>query len=72
MPRIIVSHRFYGCDTGCCGHVIKVDDEQVGGFHFDHPYDDDLRKWAEDLIARELGREHVADLDWDGCVVVDD
>ena len=72
MARIVVSHQSYGCDTGRCGHVIEVDDEQVGGFHFSHPYGDDVRQWAEELIASELGAEHVADLDRDNCVVVDD
>lgn len=80
--RVIVSHAGYGCDTGCCGHVIEVDGVQVGDFHFDHPYADYklppeerdavYRKFAEELVRAELGEEHVADLDWDDCVIVDD
>ena len=72
VSKIIVSHASYGCDTGCCGHVIEVDGERVGSFRFDHPYRADFRKWAEELIADELGPEHVKDLDWENCVVLDD
>jgi hypothetical protein len=80
--RIIVSHAGYGCDTGCCGHVIEVDGEQVGSFHFDHPYagihasreekERVYREFAEELVRDELGEAHVADLDWEDCLVIDD
>jgi hypothetical protein len=33
--RIIVYHRSYGCDTGCCGHVIAMADDA----EFDDDYD---------------------------------
>jgi hypothetical protein len=36
MPKVIVVHATYGCDTGCCG------------------------------------KEHVKDIDFDDCIVVDD
>lgn len=81
--RVVVSHAGYGCDTGCCGHVIEVDDKEVGGFYFSHPWDAHmysdpaerdryLREWAEELVRSELGDDHVADLDWENCVIVDD
>lgn len=41
-------------------------------FEFLHPYGDDHRKFAEDLVRSTFGEEHVADLDWDNCVIVDD
>jgi hypothetical protein len=74
MTRVLVLHAGYGCETGCCGHVLEVDDERVGRFQFDHPSGrkDDFRVWAEDLIRTELGEEHVADLDWDHSIVLDD
>jgi hypothetical protein len=72
MTRIVVSHSFYGCDTGCCGHVVEVDDERVGEFQFDHPYGEDPREFAEEMVRETLGAEHVADLDWDNCLIVDD
>lgn len=72
MSKVVVSHAGYGCDTGCCGHVIEVDGEEVGGFHFTHPYGEDPLEFAKRLVADELGPEHVADLDWENCVVLDD
>lgn len=81
MSKVVVSHASYGCDTGCCGHIIEVDDEEVGGFYFSHPHTPDgtpaereaaYRRFAEELVRDELGEEHVADLDWEDCVIVDD
>lgn len=76
MPKIIVLHTQYGCDTGCCGHIIEIDGEtpKGGRFSFNHPdsnSESDRKKYAEDLIAQELGAEHVKDLDWENCVVTE-
>lgn len=65
-------HEYYNCDTGCCGHVIMVDGERVGEFNFGHGWGDGDRGFAEQMVIDELGQEHVADLDWDNCVVVGD
>lgn len=70
--RVVVYHSYYGCDTGCCGHVIMVDGEQRGEFTFNHPDSDDPLQWAKDLVEEELGPEHVADLDWDNCYISED
>jgi hypothetical protein len=73
VTKVIVCHRGYGCDTGCCGHVVEVDGEQVGGFHFAHPYGEtteDLKTFAEGLV-REAGCDP-ADIDWVQSVIVDD
>jgi len=86
--RIIVYHRGYGCDSGCCGHVVeKIGDDQrsVEKFEFDHPlsagmsFDGEApeapetpREFAERLVTEVYGEEHVKDLDWEGCEVVDD
>ena len=81
MSKVIVYHTSYGCDTGCCGHVVEVDGEIIGDFDFGHPNhyglpeadrDAAYRKYAEDLVRSELGDEHVADLDWENCTVIDD
>ena len=42
MATVIVYHETYGCDTGCCGHVIKLSgcenpDDNHSSFEFDHP-----------------------------------
>lgn len=69
--KIVVTHRGYGCDTGCCGHAIEIDGVEHS-FEFDHPHGDDARKFAEEMIRDELGEEHVADLDWENCFVTDE
>lgn len=79
MPKIIVFHRGYGCETGCCGHAIQVDGVEVeDSFEFGHPWvsaSDErgtvFRRYAEELITDKLGAEHIADLDWENCVVLD-
>lgn len=66
MSRIIIYHSGYGCETGCCGHYIEVDDKRVGDFNFSHPdsnSDEDRRAFAEQLVTEQLGHEHVRDLD---------
>ena len=65
--KIIVYHAGYGCDTGCCGHIVEVNG--VGKFHFDHPCDEDFRAYAEELVRNEFGEDHVEDLDWDNCKI---
>jgi len=60
--RIIVTHTSYGCDTGCCGHVVEIDGEIAGRFAFGH-----------DEYTREELRQNVLDqgcdpatIDWSG------
>lgn len=72
--RIRVLHVPYGCDTGCCGHVIEVD-EVEGRFEFTHPPSNvevEKRAWAQDWIREKFGEEHVKDLDWENSEVLDD
>jgi hypothetical protein len=70
--KIIVYHSSYGCDTGCCGHVVSCDDGSHQ-FSFSHPYDDeDTMQFAKDLIEGKFGKEHVADLDWEHCNIIND
>lgn len=70
--KIIVYHGTYGCDTGCCGHVIEDPDDDFGStrFVFDHQEaDESAIEFAKRVVAEEFGPEHVADLDWDSCEV---
>lgn len=76
MPRAIVYHREYGCETGCCGHVVEITGVDRK-FEFIHPYfvsdlDEDLRSWAEGLVTEKFGKEHVKDLDWANCLILKD
>jgi len=75
VSKILVMHSYYGCETGCCGHVLEIDEEEVSGsFDFDHPPADRgrWRAWAEEKIREVLGEDHVADLDWENCEIIDD
>lgn len=55
--KCYVVHRFYGCESGCEGHVVLIEDargesEETGKFHFMWP-DGGQEKWARDLAASE-------------------
>lgn len=66
--RVVVYHSGYGCDTGCCGHVVRLDGKER--FSFDHPGEgDDFVEFARCLVVKEFGEEHVKDLDWDNCEI---
>lgn len=84
--RIVVYHRSYGCETGCCGHAIAVDPpvgekprvwdawdaELDDSFSFSHPYTDNpgqQLEWAKKFITEKMGADHVADLDWEHCII---
>jgi len=76
--KVVVYHGSYGCDTGCCGHYVELADtgERIGGFDFGHPYSEPDREWALDLaqevVRKQYGPDHVADLDWENSLVVSD
>jgi hypothetical protein len=38
---------------------------------FEHPYDEDPRAFAQKLVEEALGRDHIADLDWENCRILD-
>lgn len=60
-----VYHTGYGCDTGCCGHVVEVDGKEVGGFGFGHPHGGDIKAWATELVKSMVPKECLQDIDWD-------
>lgn len=72
--KLIVYHNSYGCATGCCGHVVKDIESNDEDFQFEHPYyaktEEDFREFAEDLIRNLYGDDHVKDLDWENCNIV--
>lgn len=69
--RLIVYHSSYGCDTGCCGHIIEDIDTSDRKFEFGHPHGQNYKEYAEDFVREEYGEEHVKDLDWDNCEIMD-
>lgn len=74
--RVVVYHAGYGCDTGCCGHVVELDDDRRQ-FTFAHPdydskyqlTDEATRRFIIETVTEMFGAEHVADIDWDDCIV---
>lgn len=82
--RVVVYHSYYGCETGCCGHTVALDDEH-DKFVFDHISDPPTGNWSTTehgpasviaFVRRALeatyGVEHLADVDWSRCLVCDD
>lgn len=71
---VTVMHEGFGCQTGCCGHRVYVDDRDTGEssrFVFGHAgLGDDLLNYAKQLVRKKFGEEHVADLDWENSCVV--
>lgn len=66
---VIVYHSGYGCDTGCCGHVVEMGKDRE--FYFDHPGpDEDHKAFAMEAIVSRFGEAHVKDLDWANCQIV--
>lgn len=76
MGKVIVYHRGYGCDTGCCGHVVRVQNDDgtkaEERFTFSHPAWESAREFAEAAVKEEFGADHVADLAWGECEIIDD
>lgn len=59
--KIRVFHGYYGCDTGCCGHIIEVEDSKgqchIDHFEFTHPGDGNFKEWATEF-AQDYIRSH--------------
>lgn len=77
MSRIIVYHGAYGCDTGCCGHWIEIPDTGQSKFSFDHcswngtATIEEKKQFAQQKVLEAFGPDHVADLDWNNCIIDD-
>lgn len=79
MATVTVRHDSYGCESGCCGHVVEIHGNDADatrlyeklrrvnarGWTFDHPYDPDLsdEEWARQLVGELLGTEAIPLLD---------
>ena len=75
MPKVIVFHAYLSCDTGCCGHIVEIDGNQVGrmefcGFIARTP--EAIRQFVIDIVTAKAGTEHVKDIDWDNCIISHD
>jgi len=73
--KIVVYHGSYGCDTGCCAHIIELHEDGVEKSRYTdlmgHPdSEEEAIEYAKGLVIEHFGEEHVKDLDWDNCKVV--
>jgi hypothetical protein len=72
--KIIINHLIR--DSGTCGHMAQIKDEKgniVEEYFFcNHPYGEDFREWAGNLIFRYWGKECYDHIDWNNCNIVDD
>lgn len=70
--KVRVLHAYYGCDTGCCGHFIEMEDSDgkitESSFEFTHPYGEDFKEWAT-KFAQEVVKDKFPNcyesIDWD-------
>jgi hypothetical protein len=69
--KIIVVHSGYGCESGCCGHYVEVDGN-MKDFHFTHPRGETREQFVRRIVTKQFGQDHVKDIDWENCIVVDD
>jgi hypothetical protein len=72
MAKVIVLHAMYGCDTGCCGHIVQIGGQE-GSFQFKHPrHGESVEEFVKRFVTEHCGEEHVKDIDFENCIVVDD
>lgn len=74
--RIVVYHSSYGCDSGCCGHIIETFDDDGkeidSKFEFDHPCGESEMEYIKNWVIKDFGEEHCKDIDWENCHTYDD
>ena len=69
--KIRVLHAYYGCDTGCCGHILEIDDEEYyASFQFGHAdkserIDDEFKKWVCKWVRHYVPKACLDSIDWD-------
>jgi len=67
--NIVVLHTGYGCETGCCGHVVEIDNER-GEFEFEHPAEGESDEdFARRIVIEKYGEDHCADIDFENCII---
>ena len=66
--KVRVFHSYYGCESGCCGHVVEVEGKGEK-FEFGCAYgEDDKRKWARELAEKVIKKrwpDCIESIDWD-------
>jgi hypothetical protein len=73
--RVRVYHSSYGCETGCCGHIVELTGGAVISaekFEFTHPYGENVNTWAREFaeeVIRSEWPECIDAIDWNSMVV---
>lgn len=60
--KILLVHTGYGCDTGCCGHILEVDGREIGGFDFMH--DAETPEGAKERWEQHVPEDCRDTIDW--------
>ena len=70
--KVVVWHIYAPmCNSWCCGHVVWIDDAR-DEFLFRHPEKGESHvDFAKRVVTETFGTEHVADLDWENCFILD-
>jgi hypothetical protein len=69
--KVRVYHSYYGCETGCCGHIVEVEgkgEKFEFGCAYTEKTDEGRRKWARELaeqVIAEQWPECLPSIDWD-------
>lgn len=63
--KLAIKHTYYGCDSGCCGHMVEVQDGDPRRFDFQFYHaggttPSDLREFAVEIV----GEENIGDVDF--------
>jgi hypothetical protein len=69
--KVRVFHAGYGCETGCCGHIVEIEDGRRH-FEFSHPYGENPQAFARELaegIIRKEWPECIDSIDWETMTV---
>jgi hypothetical protein len=73
--RVRVYHSNYGCETGCCGHIVELsmpDGSLQKNFEFEHPCGQEIAIWAHKFAENVVRSEWPTcfdSIDWDTLVV---
>lgn len=74
--KVRVYHQAYGCDTGCCGHVVEIDGPERSERHFDfggyygNEGEAGARAWAIEhasAVIAEHWPECLDSIDWESA-----
>lgn len=64
MALVTVEHSYYGCESGCCGHVILDEAGEQLGWSFSHPnfWDAEVKAYLRDEERAAAERAYIAEI----------